>query len=148
MPGYGIKKSESKKWEDQVKDRILEFIEENSRLIVLSLHVINISTFLEVERRLSKKGYLSVDIEMVDYLHKTIGEYPVVVANKIDKVDGIELKNNLNAFYDGLEIQRTNVEELVFSVSAKTGEGMGLLKTHMHNRLVDKGFLRPFDYLR
>ena len=148
MPGYGIKKSESKKWEDQVKDRILEFIEENSELIILSLHVINISTFLEVERRLSKKGYLSVDIEMVDYLHKTIGEYPVVVANKIDKVDRIELKNNLNAFYDGLEIQRTNVEEAVFPVSAKTGEGMGLLKTHVHNRLVDKGFLRPFDYLR
>jgi GTP-binding protein EngB required for normal cell division len=147
MPGYGRKKSGSKKWEELVKDRILEFIEENLGLIVLSLHVINISTFLEVERRLSKKGYLSLDIEMVDYVRKTIDEYPVIVANKIDKVGRIELENNLVAFYDGLKMWRTNLEDVVFPVSAKTGEGMGLLKRHVHNRL-DKGFLRPFDYLR
>jgi hypothetical protein len=32
----------------------------------------------------------------------------------------------------------------IFSVSAKTSQGLGLLKQMIHQRLVDEGFLTPF----
>jgi GTP-binding protein EngB required for normal cell division len=149
MPGYGVKKDASKKWEGVIKDNILDFIEKNADLIVLAVHVMNISTFLEVEQRLAKKGFISLDIEMVNYVNQSIGEHPLVAANKIDKLNKTELKKNLVSLYDGLKKARqNNVENYVFPVSAKTGEGIGSLKSHIHSILVKKGFLRPFDYLR
>jgi GTP-binding protein EngB required for normal cell division len=145
MPGFGRMMRASRDLEEQVKDQIIQFLELNAKSIALAVHVLDISTFLEVTWRLEKKGYRSLDVEMIQFLAKTLGEFPIVAANKIDKAHEDELEANLKELIyrisDGHPLM---VEDYVFPVSAKTGEGLGALKSAIHNRLVAKGYKAPF----
>lgn len=148
MPGYGMKKGASKRWEDRTKDLILDFLQREAKSIALAVHVFAVPTFLEVERRLANKGYISVDVEMVGFLQETLGEFPLIAANKIDKGDQEDVKRNLIAFMSRISGGKPElVEDYVYPVSAKTGEGVGELKSAIHQRLVQRGHLRPFDYV-
>jgi len=145
MPGFGRIMGVSKRLENMRKNRIIRFLESNAQNIALAVHVLDISTFLEVTRRLEKKGLISLDVEMVQFLAKTLGEFPLVAANKIDKAGEDEIAVNLEEFkYRISDGQPLVVEGYVFPVSARTGKGLGALKSAIHARLVEKGYRTPF----
>jgi GTP-binding protein EngB required for normal cell division len=145
LPGFGRMMGVSKRLEDLKNDEVINFLESFAQNIALAVHVLDISTFSEVTGRLEKKGFISVDVEMVQFLTETSGEFPLVVANKIDKVDKEELEVNLEDFMRQIgKGSPFAVGEHVFPVSAKTGEGLGALKDSIHKRLVAKGYRTPF----
>lgn len=147
MPGFGRMLGASKRLEEKVNDQILRFIERRASAIVLAVHVLDISTFLTVRRRLARKGFISVDVEMVTLLTEALDACPLVAANKIDKANRDTIAANLDAFlHDVDEGQSSSMASCVFPVSAKTGEGIGALKTTMHQRLVARGFRTPFAH--
>ncbi|MBA7475505.1 GTP-binding protein EngB [archaeon] len=144
MPGYGRITGAAKDFTENVKDDITGFIEEKGDEIVLAVHVLDLSTFMEVALRQERKGLIPIDQEMIHYLRESTGEPPLVAANKIDKVGGkrdplLEELRLLIASGDPSE-----PECPIFPVSAKTGEGMGALKDAIHRRLVEEGFRTPF----
>ncbi|MGW8288727.1 MAG: hypothetical protein ACWGNP_00505, partial [Candidatus Bathyarchaeia archaeon] len=117
----------------------------NAQNIVLAVAVLDISTFLEVTWRLEKKGFQSVDVEMVKFLAANLGEFPVVVANKTDKTTTKELEANLNEFINRISDENPSaVESSVFTASLKTGKGVGALKSAIHTRLLAKGYKTQF----
>jgi GTP-binding protein EngB required for normal cell division len=145
MPGFGRMMGVSKRLEDLKNDEVINFLESFAQNIALAVHVLDISTFSEVTERLEKKGFISVDVEMVQFLTETSGEFPMVAANKIDKVNKEELEVNLEDFMHQIgKGSPFAVGEHVFPVSAKTGEGLGALKNSIHKRLVAKGYRTPF----
>lgn len=145
MPGFGRMIRASKRLENKINVHIIRFLELNAQNIVLAVHILDISTFLEVTWRLKKKGYISVDVEMVQFLEKTLGEFPLVGANKIDKEDEKKIDANLNEFMHRISSGNSSmVDRNVFPVSAKTGEGLGAFKDAIHERLVAKGYKTPF----
>lgn len=145
MPGFGRMMRVSKRLEDKINKQIIKFLESNARNIALAVHVIDISTFLEVTWRLEKKGFISVDVEMVLFLAETLGDFPLVAANKMDKTDKKEIDANLNEFMHRISNGHVStVREDLFLVSARTGEGLGILKSAIHKRLVAKGYRTPF----
>jgi GTP-binding protein EngB required for normal cell division len=145
MPGFGRMMGASKRLEDKKNDQIIEFLENYAQNMALAVHVLDITTFLEVTRRLEKKGFISVDVEMVQFLTETLGELPLVAANKIDKVNRRELEVNLEEFMHQIgKGSPFAVGEHVFPVSARTGEGLGALRNSIHKRLVAKGYRTPF----
>jgi GTP-binding protein EngB required for normal cell division len=145
MPGFGRRYGTSKRLEDRTNDEIIGFLESNAQSIVLAVHVLDISTFLDVTQRLEKKGFISVDVEMVHFLAKTLGEFPLVAANKIDKTNKKDIEVNLEEFMHQLsDGYPSTVSDCVFPVSAKTREGLGALKSAIHERLVAKGYKTPF----
>jgi len=145
LPGLGKMMGVSKRFEERVNMKIVEFLESNAQNIVLAVAVLDISTFLEVTWRLEKKGFKSVDVEMVKFLADILGEPPVVVANKTDKTTREELEANLNEFIDRISEESTSaVEDSVFTTSLKTGKGVGVLKSALQTRLVAKGYKTPF----
>ena len=145
MPGFGRIMGVSKRLENMRKNRIIRFLESNAQNIALAVHVLDISTFLEVTWRLEKKGLISLDVEMVQFLAETLGEIPLVAANKIDKAGEDEIAVNLEEFkYRISDAQPLVVEGYVFPVSARTGKGLGALKSAIHARLVEKGYRTPF----
>jgi GTP-binding protein EngB required for normal cell division len=149
MPGYGRKVNASRRWEDETKDRILDFIEDEADSIVLAVHVVNITTFLETEARLARKGIMSLDVEMVEYLHETLGEFPLVAANKIDQGSEGDVAANLDAFIDRITGGApSEAVGYVFPVSVKYGVGVGPLKDCLVKALAAKGFGNPFEYIR
>ena len=145
LPGLGKMSGASKQVEEQVNKQIVEFLESNAQNIVLAIAVLDISTFLEVTWRLEKKGIQSLDVEMVKFLAKITGEFPVVVANKIDKGSESEIEDNLEEFTNRIsDGNPTKVKNQIFQVSAKKGTGLGELKSSIHTRLVLKGYKTPF----
>ena len=148
MPGYGSSARGNKTWEDRAKDSILGFLEENAGSIVAAVHVVNITTFLEAEERLARKGYLSLDVEMVGYIRHTLGETPLVAANKIDKGSEEDVVANLEAFISRVAGGEEDVRQHVFPVSAKTGDGVGALRGRLVEGLRRAGFRDPLGDLR
>jgi GTP-binding protein EngB required for normal cell division len=145
MPGFGRNLGGSKRLENKLNDRIIKFLESNAQNIALAIHVLDISTFLEVTWRLEKKGFISVDVEMVQFLAKILGEFPIVAANKIDKANREVIADNLNEFMQQIiETRSSPITDSVFPVSVKTGEGLGALKSTIHERLVAKGYKLQF----
>jgi GTP-binding protein EngB required for normal cell division len=149
LPGLGKMSGASKQFEEEVNQQIIDFLESNAQNIVLAIAVLDISTFIEVTCRLEKKGIESVDVEMVKFLADILGEFPVVVANKIDKATRKEIEDNLNEFKNRISNgEKAKVEDHVFLVSAKKGAGLGDLKSSIHTRLVAKGYKTPFKVKR
>jgi len=145
MPGFGRMIGAPKRLENRINVRIIRFFEFNAQNIVLAVHVLDTSTFLEVTWRLEKKGVLSVDVEMAQFLAKTLGEFPLVAANKIDKADKKKIDANLKEFMHRISNGNLSaVADYVFPVSAKTRDGLGALKSAIHERLVAKGYRTPF----
>lgn len=144
MPGFGVMMGVSKRLEKRVNNQIIRFFKQYASMIALAVHVLDISTFLEVRRRLAKKGFISVDVEMVTLLSDALDAFPLVAANKIDKANRNTIDMNLAAFLHDIDDERSSMSSFVFPVSAKTGEGIGALKTMMHQRLVTRGFRTPF----
>ena len=144
MPGFGVMMGVSKRLEKRVNNQIIRFFERYASMIALAVHVLDISTFLEVRRRLAKKGFISVDVEMVTLLSDALDEFPLVAANKIDKANRTTIDANLAAFLHDIDDEKSSMSSCVFPISAKTGKGIGALKTTMHQRLVTRGFRTPF----
>jgi GTP-binding protein EngB required for normal cell division len=143
MPGYGRSLRGGRDAEDQTKDQILNFIDENALRIALAIHVVNTSTFIETVGRLGKKGFISVDVEMVHYMKRDLGIQTIVAANKIDKSGEAEIRDNLEAL-----IEEMGPSIKVFPVSARTEQGIGALKDEVHRKLVDRGHKNPFELVR
>ena len=124
MPGFGRRMGASKRLGDKINDQIIEFLESYAQSIALAVHVLDISTFLEVTWRLEKKGFTSVDVEMVQFLAETLGEFPLVAANKIDKMNKEQLEVNLEEFTHQIgKGYPFAVDAHVFPVSASTANG-------------------------
>jgi len=144
MPGYGRITGAAKDFTENVKDDITGFIEEKGGDIVLAVHVLDLSTFMEVALRQEGKGLIPIDQEMIHYLRESTGEPPLVAANKIDRVGGAR-----DSLLDELRLLIASGDPSepdcpIFPVSAKTGEGMGALKDAIHRRLLKEGFRTPF----
>jgi len=145
MPGYGKIMGVSERLQYKNNRRIIYFLESNAHRIAQAVHVLDISTFLEVTKRLGKKNLFSVDVEMVQLLTKALGELPLVAANKIDKAHKEKIDENLKEFIQQIRGNGSSaIEGCVYPVSAKTGDGMGALKSAIHERLVMKGYKTPF----
>jgi small GTP-binding protein len=148
MPGFGRMLGATKRHARRINTRIIRFVEYNAQDIILAIHVLDISTFLEVTQRLEKKGFMSVDVEMVQFLATTLKNPPLVAANKIDKKDQVTISENFNAFLQQLSTGQPPIEtDQVYPVSAKTLAGIGDLKSAIHGRLVIEGYRTPFKSL-
>jgi len=144
MPGYGRITGAGKQRENRVKDQILEFIEDNADSILLSVHVLDISTFSEIAERLDRKGFIPIDIEMIQLLADTVGIQPIIAVNKRDKVNQGKLNSSIEDLKNRLA--KTNPEAMknIHIMSAKTGQGTGILKGAIHDQLTSKGYRTPF----
>lgn len=144
MPGYGRITGAAKGFTEGVKDGITDFIEERGDDIVLAVHVVDLSTFMEVALRQEDKGLIPIDLEMFQYLRQSTGEPPLIAANKIDRVGGERerLLDELGHLISGGDL--SDLEPSIYPVSAKTGEGVGALKDAIHRKLAAEGFRTPF----
>ena len=143
MPGYGRSLRSGRTREEETKDGILDFLEAHAGSIALAVHVVNISTFLETEARLAKKGFIPLDVEMVHFIRRDLGINVLVAANKIDKGRKEDIENNLEAIKEGL-----GPSIPVFPVSARTNEGVSALKDEVRKKLALRGFQSPFELVR
>jgi GTP-binding protein EngB required for normal cell division len=145
MPGYGRISKASKFMEEMTKDKILDFLESSAENIALTIHVLDISTFLEVTSRLERKGFESLDLEMIRFLAEKTGIIPLIAANKIDK-SGKKLEKSVTELKIQVETILQSSDQCIIPVSARTGEGLGALKAAIHSSLTKRGHRTPFKH--
>ena len=143
MPGYGKSLRSSRGKQEETKDDILDFLELHAGSIAVAIHVVNVSTYLETEMRLAKKGFIPLDVEMVHFMKRDLGVIVLVALNKIDKGPKDYIEDNVEAIKEGL-----GPSIPVFPVSARTEEGVGELKEEVRKRLAIRGFQSPFEKVR
>jgi len=120
LPGFGYIKGVSRDFNERVKDFIVRYIEDNAKRIFASVHVIDSKSFLEIVRRWDSRGFIPIDVEMVDFL-KDVGIEVVIAANKMDKVENVK-----ETLKDISEITKVDIDKVVPTI-AKKGE-ISLLK--------------------
>lgn len=85
MPGFGFMSGVDEERREEIKDSIVRYLEENAGSILVAVHVIDASSFVEIVDRWEARGEVPHDVDLHGFLVEL--DVPVVVAaNKIDKV--------------------------------------------------------------
>ena len=133
LPGYGRITRRSKKLEEKIKDEIISFLEDPSNRLLFALHIIDISTFHHMVTSLEKKGIIPIDVEMIQFVAERTNHPPIIVLNKIDKVQLDLINQNL------MLLQSYDIPESeFFLLSLKTNNGCRTLRSRIKELIVQK----------
>lgn len=139
LPGYGKIVKRSKMVEERIKDNIIRFFDNPNNLTVITVHIIDISTFHYMVQNLEKKGIIPLDVEMIRYIANKTNQPPLVVLNKIDKINPDLIKQNINLLYS-----YTLPKFETFLLSLRTKEGCRTFKTRI-KEIVVKSFGQQYQ---
>ncbi|MFW5984547.1 MAG: GTP-binding protein EngB, partial [Halobacteria archaeon] len=86
LPGFGFMSGVDDERREQIKDGVVRYLEDNADSILVAVHVIDASAFIEIVDRWRDRGEVPHDIDLHAFL-RDVGVPVVVAANKTDKVD-------------------------------------------------------------
>jgi GTP-binding protein EngB required for normal cell division len=124
FPGFGRITKRSKSLENIIKDQIVKFLEDPQNSLLFGIHVIDISTFSIVSKNLERKGIIPLDIEMIEFLCEITNIPPIVVLNKIDKLEKDSMEKNRALLYQ-YNLPKISLHQTSF----KTKDGIRSLKS-------------------
>lgn len=131
LPGFGYVKGVSRRFNERVKDFIVEYIESNADRIAAGVIVVDSKAFREIVERWDRRGYIPVDVEMADFF-RDVGMEVVVCANKFDKVESKE--DTLEYISRAMKVSK----DLVIPTVAKKGDVAGV-KRALRDVLIKAG---------
>ncbi|MEX2679975.1 MAG: GTPase [Candidatus Sigynarchaeota archaeon] len=128
LPGFGYMAHASKKFQSEVQDKIISFIENRHHEVFLAIEVINIETFRIVFDKHSDS--VPFDKELFDFLQEF--KIPtVVLANKVDKLRKQAIDAELEYVKEALNLSAipSFPPGNLLTFSAKHGTNAEILKT-------------------
>ncbi|MBN2150971.1 MAG: 50S ribosome-binding GTPase [Candidatus Lokiarchaeota archaeon] len=135
LPGFGYMAHASKKFQGDVQDRIIGFIEERHREVFLAIEVLNIEAFRTAFDK-HKDASIPFDKELFDFLQEF--EIPtVVLANKADKLreNAVDAEMAYVTEALGLRGLPSFPPGNLLPFSAKEGAGVAVLKEKIRTYL-------------
>ncbi|MFQ6136027.1 MAG: GTP-binding protein EngB [Candidatus Hydrothermarchaeales archaeon] len=135
MPGFGFLSGVDEKKQERIKDFIVRYLEEKKD-ISFAVQIIDAKAFSEIKERWLNRGQIPLEIELFDFLNE-LNLKPVVVANKIDKVEKGERDEVLDQICESLDLLPPwrQWRDVIVPFSAKTGEGLLDLKGLIRYRI-------------
>ena len=85
MPGYGFMLKATQAYQEKTKDLIVRYFEEHTQDILLTVQVIDASSFLDIAERWEKRGEVPLEIELWEFL-SDMDLDAVLAANKMDRL--------------------------------------------------------------
>jgi GTP-binding protein EngB required for normal cell division len=131
MPGFGFMEGISEKRHEEIKDFIVHYIENEA--ILFAIQIIDAKAFAGIAKRWQARGQIPVEIEMFHFLNE-LKLNPIVVANKIDKVKKRDETLDDICEFLGLSPPWKKWRAIIVPFSAKTGEGLQILKNLIAER--------------
>ncbi|GFO97953.1 GTP-binding protein [groundwater metagenome] len=133
MPGFGFMSGISDKSMDAIKDNIVHYIEKNAGNIAFAVMVVNAGSFAQIVDRWNSRNEVPVEVELFEFLHE-MGIDVVIAANKIDKIDDVDVTLDGIAERLGMIPPWKQWLDVIVPVSAKKGK-IRDLRNVMQNRL-------------
>ncbi|WP_338098802.1 GTP-binding protein EngB [Methanolapillus africanus] len=148
MPGFGFMSGVTKEKAEDVKDNIVNYIEDHADRIKIAVQVIDGPAFLEIVERWDARDEIPIDLELHSFLLE-MNILPVVAVNKMDKVKEDDMDGMLDQIVEkfGYEGPWKECGLLVAPVAARDGQIRPLtsaLKNEFHKMKRDD----LFKYLR
>ncbi|MCJ7444666.1 MAG: GTP-binding protein EngB [Methanotrichaceae archaeon] len=85
MPGFGYMKNYPKGKQEKTKRFIIDYFEQNRDEILLTIQVIDASSFLDIVGRWEDRGEVPIEIGLYDFLND-LGLDVILAANKMDRI--------------------------------------------------------------
>ncbi len=142
IPGFGFMSGKSKTAIEETKDHIIQSLEEWSDRILLSVLIVDISLFRELDERWSSRGEIPVDVEFYSFLCE-ISPRVIVLANKMDKVKKRHIANEVEFLADHLRNAVVEREPTILLSSAHKKKGLRELRDLIDEILEEEGLERP-----
>lgn len=148
LPGFGYIAGVSEERQEEIKTKIVRYLEKNADEILFAIQVIDSTSFLEIVERWDKRGQIPVAVELFSFLQE-LELNPVVAANKIDKLKREERDETLDKICVqlGLDPPWRQWLDVIVPTSAKTGEGIDDLKKVVRERFREAGKDNLLRYL-
>ncbi len=149
MPGFGFMSGISKTTREKKKTEIVKYIEQNRDRIILSLEVLDARSFSEIAERWDDRGQVPIDIEIFSFLQE-LELNPIVIVNKIDIIKKWDRNNVLDDICKRLGILPPWRQwfDVMVPISAKTGEGVPILKKLIKLKMHELGKGRLLGWLK
>ncbi len=140
LPGFGYIAGAEEKEQEEIKKKIVQYLEENEDEIITAVEVIDSSSFIEIAERWEKRDQIPVDVELFSFLEE-LSLKPILAANKIDNIHSKNREAKLNNICKklGLDPPWRQWLDIVVPVSAKTGKGIEDLENLIKERLREEG---------
>lgn len=142
IPGFGYMSGQSKTMIEETKVNIVQKLESWSKRLVLSVLIIDISLFRELNERWSSRGEIPIDVEFYGFLSE-ISQSVIVLANKSDKVKKRALSDELIFLKEQLRDAVPNNEPVVILASASKKQGFRDLTGSIDKLLKEQGIEAP-----
>ncbi len=130
MPGFGFMAGVSKRKQDEIKDFIVNYLE-NARDVLFAVQVTDAKAFASIAMRWLARGHVPLEVEMYHFLREVNLE-PLLVANKMDKIPLEKRDEVLDEICNLLGLEGP---WNIIPFSAKTGEGLPELKKALRFKL-------------
>ncbi|MEA2069894.1 MAG: GTP-binding protein EngB [Asgard group archaeon] len=149
VPGWGRIHGRTQKYENKIKDKILDFFETNAANIAACIHVIDTKSLIEVSERLAKKGIIPLDKELYLFL-RGLELQPILAFNKIDKIPDFRVEQTIRYFiqivYEDSPIGIP--QEDIISVSATQNYNLDILRDQIRERFKSKNLEAFCRYIK
>jgi GTP-binding protein EngB required for normal cell division len=103
MPGFGFMSGVNEHKQDNVKDQIVRYIENNSARINLAVMVIDGNVFVDLVDRWEARNEIPVDLELYAFLQE-MGIDTVVAVNKTDKIKDEDMDSMIDGIVEKLDM--------------------------------------------
>jgi small GTP-binding protein len=125
MPGLGYMAPKSRGQTNKIWDLIIHYLEQNAKLVRMAFIIVSIENF---RRNVEKWETIQIplDMEMAQFMRE-LGIPYRVIANKIDKLPLLAVKEDLEFISQKMEIPQSGI----FPTSAKLGKGLKEVKDFM-----------------
>ncbi|MHA2231877.1 MAG: GTPase, partial [Candidatus Hodarchaeales archaeon] len=138
LPGFGRVSGRSKRFAENTKTKLIKKLETNSSRFLCSVLVIDLTTFPLACENLERKGIIPLDIEFANFLLELTSNQDspgsvIISANKIDRLNSTELKNNLS-----LLAEKMPSEVQIIPISCKSKIGLRKIRNKLKNEIITK----------
>jgi len=89
LPGFGFMSGVDEERRERLKDGVVHYLEDNADSILVAVHVIDASAFVEIVDRWTERDEVPHDVDLHAFLRE-LGVPVVVAGNKVDKVDDVD----------------------------------------------------------
>ncbi len=133
LPGYGRITKRSRMREEKIKDGIIQFFDDPANYFLITIHIIDLSTFHLMVQNLEKKGIIPIDIEMIRFIASKANQAPLIALNKIDKIKPDLIEQNVNLLHTYVLPKNET-----FLMSLKNKEGCRSFKNRINEVIFQK----------
>ena len=99
FPGFGKVSRRSKSFADYLQNKIVTHLEEISSHILVGIVISDLSNIELMAQKLDTRGIIPIDFELTEFIHELSKKKPIVLGNKIDKLEHLDNLDNYLKFF-------------------------------------------------